>query len=112
MKTVLITIIVLIFISSEILAQETYPEYVYVVVSGKLFSKKLNIEIDFGDEPEQIAKSEKFEVALEDKTSYISVLNYMFEQGYELINTFDYTYLYQGTGGTIGIANILKKKQE
>ncbi len=112
----LIVILLTVLLSSAVVKnsdcqEKSSFEYVYISVSGKIFSKKLNVEVDFGDEPEQIKKSEEYGKILTGKRSFIAVLNYMVKEGYELIETLDYNYSYQGTGGTIGVGFFMKKKK-
>ena len=87
-------------------------EYAYIVVSGKLFSKKLNVEVDFGDEPDQIKKGEEYSNSLTGKKSYIAVINFMVKDGYEPYQSLEFSYTYQGTGGTSGLGMIFRKKKE
>ena len=49
--------------------------YAYVRIKGKAFSKKLKVEVDFGDSQEQLDKGEKFSEILTNKKSYAAVLN-------------------------------------
>jgi len=91
---------------------QSNDEYVYLSVTGKMFSKKMNVEVDFGDEPDQIKKGEEFSNLLTGKKSFIAVLNFMVKKGYELIETLEYNYSYQGTGGTTGFGFFMKKKKE
>lgn len=107
---ILIVSMFILLIQDTISAQSS-EEYVYVAVTGRLFSKKLNVTVDFGDKEDQIGKSEKYTEILTGRKSYIGVLNYMFDEGYELVETLEFTYLYQGTGGTSGLGFILKKKK-
>jgi len=104
--------ILLIIVSQESLKAQTSEEYVYIAVTGKLFSKKLNVFVDFGDTPDQIVKSGKYSEKLTGRRSYIGVLNYMFEDGYELVETIEFTSIYQGSGGTSGLGFILRKQKE
>lgn len=53
--------------------------YTYISVSGKLFSKKLNVVVDFGDSPEQIKDGQEYSQVLTNKKSYAAILNYMIE---------------------------------
>jgi hypothetical protein len=92
--------------------QSNQDDYVYVSVSGKIFSRKLNVEVDFGDRPEQIRKGEAYSDSLSGKKSYIAVLNFMLKKGYELVETIEFTSTFQGTGGTSGIGIIMRKKKE
>ena len=75
-------------------------------------SAKLNVDVDFGDEPEQIRKGENLSKTLSGKKSFVAVLNYMLRQGYELVSTVEYTATSQGTGGTVGLGYIMRKKNE
>ncbi|RKE56020.1 hypothetical protein DFQ12_0872 [Sphingobacterium detergens] len=86
--------------------------YAYIRVEGKFLSKKLKVKVDLGDSDEQIAEGEKLSEILTNKKSYASILNYMSKIGYELVNTFDLTDNYNGSGGTSGIIYIMKKAEE
>ena len=86
--------------------------YAYIRVEGKFLSKKLKVKVDLGDSDEQIAEGEKLSEILTNKKSYASILNHMSKIGYELVNTFDLTDNYNGSGGTSGIIYIMKKAEE
>jgi len=85
--------------------------YAYVSISGKSFSKKIKVAVDFGDSPEQIAEGKKYSELLTNKRSYAAVLNYLVDNQFELVETLDYTSTSQGTGGTSGIVFIMRKKK-
>src|SRR5688572_16713948 len=89
---------------------ETYS-YAYISVYGKLFSKKLKVEVDFGDAPEQIKAGREYSEILTNKKSYAAVLNYMVENQFELVETLDYNETYQGSGGTSGIVFIMRRRK-
>jgi len=91
--------------------QEIKYSYTYISVEGKLFSKKLKVQVDFGDTPEQIDKGREYSEFLTNKKSYAAVLNYMVEKQFELVNTLELNTSFQGTGGTSGIVFIMKKKE-
>jgi hypothetical protein len=93
-------------------AQNSGDEYVYLKVYNKFLSTKLNVDVDFGDEPDQLKKGEEFSKTLTGKKSFVAVLNYMLQQGYELVSTVEYTYTSQGSGGTVGLGYIMRKKKE
>ena len=95
--------------SNELFAQN--QSYAYVSISGKPFSKKLKVAVDFGDTPEQIAEGEKYSGILTNKKSYAAVLNFLVDNQFELVETLDYTSTAQGTGGTSGIVFIMRKKK-
>ncbi len=111
-KTVFTIILAIIMISlaTELPAQEQNYSYAYISINGKLFSKKLKVEVDFGDTPEQITEGEKYSEILTNKKSYAAVLNYMVANHFELVDTLDYTITSQGSGGTYGIVFIMRKK--
>lgn len=83
--------------------------YAYITVQGKAFSKKLIVEVDFGDTPEQIKAGKEFSEVLTNKKSYAAILNYMSEHDYELIESRDYNFTYMGTGGSSGIILIMRR---
>jgi hypothetical protein len=89
---------------------QTYS-YAYISIYGKLFSKKLKVEVDFGDTPEQIKAGKEYSEILTNKKSYAAVLNYMVENQFDLVETLDYNETYQGSGGTSGIVFIMRKKK-
>jgi len=91
---------------------QTTFSYAYIRVEGKFLSKKLKVKVDLGDSDEQIAEGEKLSDILTNKKSYASILNYMSKIGYELVNTFDLTDNYNGSGGTSGIIYIMKKAEK
>ena len=109
-----LTIILSIFmisLSQASIAQDSNYSYAYISIKGKLFSKKLKVEVDFGDTPEQITEGEKFSDLLTNKKSYAAVLNYMVDKQFELVETLDYISTHQGSGGTSGIVFIMRKKK-
>lgn len=111
---IILTIILAVFLtafSNELVAQNQDYSYAYISVNGKLFSKKLKVEVDFGDTPEQIVAGKKYSEILTNKTSYAAVLNYMVENQFELVETLDFIDTYQGTGGTSGIVFIMRQKK-
>lgn len=84
-------------------------EYVFITVTGKIFSKKLNVEVDFGDSPEQVKKSEEYRLALDGKKSWVAVLNYMLTKGYEMVELCELVSTYSGTGGTTGLGYFMRR---
>lgn len=89
--------------------------YAYISVEGKVFSKKLKVEVDFGDTPEQIKAGQEYTEILTNKKSYAAILNYMVENEFELVETLtlesNSSYQGSGSGGTSGIIFIMKKKK-
>jgi hypothetical protein len=89
--------------------------YAYISVEGKLFSKKLKVEVDFGDTPEQIKAGQDYTELLTNKKSYAAILNYMVENEFELVETLtlegNSSYQGTGSGGTSGIIFIMKKRK-
>ena len=106
--TIILAIILTTFSTGLFAQGQTYS---YVSISGKLFSKKLKVVVDFGDTPEQITAGEEYSKILTNKKSYAAVLNYMVDNQFELVETLDYTATAQGTGGTSGIVFIMRKKK-
>lgn len=91
--------------------QDRSYSYAYISVEGKLFSKKLKVQVDFGDTPEQISAGKEFSEVLTNKKSYAAVLNYMVESQFELVETLDHLGIYQGTGETDRIVFIMRKRK-
>ncbi len=85
--------------------------YAYITIEGKGLGKKLKVVVDLGDLPEQLKTGIEYSAALTNKTSFAAVLNLMAENGYELVESRDYDFSYQGTGGTYGIIFIMRKKR-
>ena len=85
--------------------------FAYISIEGRVFSKKLKVEVDFGDTPEQLTAGKEFSEKLSNKRSYAAVLNYMVDNQFELVETLDYNYIYTGSGGTAGIVFIMRKKK-
>jgi len=86
-------------------------KYAHVSINGKAFTKKLKVEVDFGEEPDQIAKGEEYSAILNNKKSFASILNYMEENGYELVQSMEIIFMINGGGGTQGIQFIMREKQ-
>ncbi|TCC98960.1 hypothetical protein [Pedobacter psychroterrae] len=91
-------------------AKEKVHSYAYILIKGKVFSKKLKVSVDFGDTPEQLKAGEEYSQKLTDKKSYAAILNYMVENQFELVSTLDYTNTDGGSGGTSGIVFIMRRK--
>ena len=89
---------------------QTYT-YAYITVEGKGFGKKLKVDVDLGDTPEQIKDGKEYSDILTNKKSYAAVLNYMADNEYELVESKDYSFSIQGTGGTYGIIFIMRRKR-
>ena len=85
--------------------------YAYISIEGRAFSKKLKVEVDFGDTQEQIIAGKEFSEKLSTKRSYAAVLNHMVDNQFELVQTLDYNFIYAGSGGTAGIVFIMRKKK-
>lgn len=85
--------------------------YAFISIEGKAFSKKLKVDVDLGDTPEQLTSGRDLSEILTNKKSYAAVLNHMAENQYELVESRDYSFSYQGTGGTYGIIFIMRKKK-
>jgi len=83
--------------------------YSYITVMGKIFSKKLNVEVDLGDAPEQIELGKNYSELLNNKKSYAAILNYMAEKKFELVESRDIVQSYKGSGGSYGIILIMRK---
>ena len=94
---------------TETVQKNSATEYVYIRVQGKAFSKKLKVDVDFGDSEAQLKKGEDYSEILTNKKSYAAILNYMAENNYELLQTIEITSSYQGFGGTTGVIFIMKR---
>lgn len=94
-------------------AQEQHSSYSYafVTISNRVLSKKLKVEVDLGDSPEQIKMGAQYGELLSDKKSHAAVLNFMAQKQFELVETLDYNRLEEGTGGTSGLAFIMRKRE-
>jgi len=103
-------VLILTLFSIKSFAQDNAYSYAYVSVEGKLFSKKLKVTVDFGDSPEQLKKGKEFSKILTDKKSYAAILNYMVDKKFELVEVIDFLYTHDGTGGTSGLAFIMRKE--
>lgn len=90
--------------------QSAIYSYAYITIEGKGFGKKLKVEVDLGDTPEQVTAGKEYSEILTNKKSYAAVLNHMADKQYELVESRDYSFSYQGTGGTYGIIFIMRKK--
>lgn len=95
--------------NTETIQKNSATEYVYIRVQGKAFSKKLKVDVDFGDSEAQQKKGDEYSEILTNKKSYAAILNYMAENNYELLQTIEITSSYQGSGGTTGVIFIMKK---
>ena len=98
------------FISEKIMSQEVGGEYVYIQMHHKFLSAKNKVHFDFGDTKEQLQKAELYSEKFDGTKSYMSVLNSMSQEGYELVETLDYTVTSDGNGGTAGLIFIMRKK--
>jgi len=98
--------------SLDAFPQKGAYSYSHITITGKAFSKKLKVNVDFGDTPEQIKAGEEYSKILTNKKSYAAILNYMVDNKFELVETLNYTNSYNGTGGTSGIVFIMRKKNK
>jgi hypothetical protein len=89
--------------------QHNKYSYAYILIKGKVFSRKLIVSVDFGDTPAQIKEGEAYSEKLTNRKSYAAILNYMVASDYELVETLDYTDQYNGAGGTSGVVFIMRK---
>ncbi len=117
MRGIILMLAFITTISLTAFSQENQTEkdqtfsYAYISVEGKAFSKKLKVEVDFGDTPEQIKAGQEYSEILTNKKSYAAVLNYMVENQFELVEAHEFVSSFQGTGGTSGTIFILKKRK-
>ena len=94
----------------ELNDQAQIYSYAYITVEGKGFSKKLKVEVDLGDSPEQVKAGKEYSEILTNKRSYAAILNYMSENQFEFVESRDNNFSISGTGGTDGIIFIMRKK--
>ncbi|EAZ80813.1 hypothetical protein [Algoriphagus machipongonensis] len=106
----IVLLVALFFISQHSTAKGFNYPYAFISITGDPFSDKLNVKVDFGDNPEQIIEGEKLSEILSEKTSYASVLNYMSGLGFVLVETMVTTNQHNGNGGTSGFVFIMRKK--
>lgn len=111
----LLTLVCIIAFSAACFSQSNNQaqqfSYAYITIEGKGFSKKLKVDVDLGDTPEQVQAGKEYSEILTNKKSYAAVLNYMAEHQYELVESRDINSSFQGTGGSSGIVLIMRKKQ-
>ncbi|HMK06443.1 MAG TPA: hypothetical protein VK476_02870 [Flavobacterium sp.] len=87
---------------------QTYS-YALITIENKGFGKKLSVEVDLGDTPEQIKTGREYSEILTNKKSNAAVLNYMAENQFELVESRENNMSYQGTGGTESVIFIMRK---
>ena len=95
---------------AEIKPQTQSYSYAYIVIEGKGFSKKLKVDVDLGDSPDQIKSGKEYSDILTNKKSYAAILNYMSENQFELLESIDNSLSVKDTGGPSGIVFIMRKK--
>lgn len=117
MKSILILACIIAFYTpsfsqsnNQVQPQAHAYSYAYITIQGKSFSKKLHVDVDLGDTPEQIEAGKTYSEVLTNKKSYAAILNYMAENQYELVESRDLSFSFQGTGGSSGIVLIMRKK--
>ena len=81
-----------------------------VSITGKVFKKGINVIVDFGEEENMQLFAEVMGKELSKYKSYISVLNRLSDDGWELVTTIPYNYNYQGTGETYMLEFIFKRR--
>lgn len=106
MKKIIVTALLFVCLSSGSFAQQDttkVEQYCRLVANNRMFSNKVNIDVDFGEErkffsdhrmrDEETGKLKKF-------NTVVDALNYMGSQGWKLVNAFpvvegnSYTYHY------------------
>lgn len=120
MRIILVVFLLAIALSSTF-AQEKKEKimsafnYAFVSVEGTLFSKKLKVEVDLGDRQEQIDVGKKYSEILSNRKSYTAILNYMTDEGFELVQTLTLesssSYSGSGAGGTSGVIFIMRVRK-
>ncbi len=101
-------------------SQTTMPEdqeqtqaysYVYIAVTNSRPTEKFEVRVDFGDTQEQLKAGKAYSELLTKKNSYAAVLNYMVDNGFELVETLDYSSIYAGSGGSSGVVFLMREKK-
>lgn len=87
---------------------------VYANVRGeyKVFSKKLKVEDDLGDSPQQVKVGEEYSEILTNLTSTAAVLNFLAEKQFELVEALELSLISQGSRDNSGFVFIMMRKQE
>jgi hypothetical protein len=115
---VILTLLLLTILNFATIAQEKHQkaipsQYAYISVEGKLFSKKLKVVVDLGDTQEQIDLGKKYSDILINRKSYAAILNFMVDEGFDLVETLTIeessSYSGTGSGGTAGVIFIMKR---
>jgi len=94
MKKLIFTFLLFTAITFTITAQDTtlVEQYCKLIATGKMFSNKFHVSIDFGDVEQKWHKDYRLKDEqtgkLKEFNSIIDALNYMGAQGWTLINAF------------------------
>lgn len=86
-------------------------DYAYVLVDGRL-GKRLKIHVDTGDQPFPVPNKKDVIKKFRKKGSYVAVVNFMIEQGYEVVNITHAYEMAAGNAGVEGLSCILRKARE
>ncbi|MBL1409478.1 hypothetical protein [Sphingobacterium faecale] len=94
-------------------SSKTSTTYAYVTVSNKTLSKKLKVNVDLGDTPEQQEEGNRLSDELYNKESHAAILNYMAEKNFELVETIAKQHPHSTNAGALdGIVFIMRKSQQ
>lgn len=94
MKKLIFTIVLLISVVFATTAQDTtmVEQYCKMIVTGRVLSTKVNIDLDFGEERKLFGGDTRLKDDLTGKLkkfhSTVDALNYMGAQGWALVNAF------------------------
>jgi len=86
----------------------TTYDYAYVHISG-LAGKKLNVKIDLGGEEKEIQSAKHFQKALKKSRSYVHILEFMQEKGYQPTGKGNDFKFISDSKGVVGLTYFLRK---
>lgn len=82
-------------------------------MSNKSLSKKLKVNVDLGDAPEQQEEGKRLSDELDNKESHAAILNYMAERDFDLVETIVKQHPHSTDAGALdGIIFIMRKSEQ
>jgi hypothetical protein len=85
--------------------------YAYVLVDGKI-GRRVKVHIDTGDKPFPVPNKEDAIKTLRKKRSYVAVVNFMIEHGYEVVSINQAYEMAAGNAGIEGLSCVMRKPLE